>query len=97
MTELLPRITRAEPIINGVLKIVFTDGYEGVVDLRPVIAKRGVFEWIADPVHFADVKVDEYGHSLGWIDGEGYEIDLGADGLRRDCERQAEIHKLMVV
>jgi hypothetical protein len=96
MTELLPRIASAEPIINGVLKIVFLDGYEGVVDLRPLIAQRGVFEWIADPKHFNDLKVDEYGHSLGWIDGEGYEIDLSADGLRRDCERQAEIHKLMV-
>jgi hypothetical protein len=56
-----------------------------------------VFEWLRDPKHFEHLTVDEYGHSLGWIDNEGYEIDLGADSLRRDCERQAEIHKLMVV
>jgi hypothetical protein len=93
----LPRIASAEVIIHGVLKIVFKDGYEGVVDLRPLIAKRGVFEWLRHPKRFKQLTVDEYGHSLGWIDNEGYEIDLGADGLRRDCERQAEIHKLMVV
>jgi hypothetical protein len=93
----LPRIASADVIIHGVLKIVFKDGYEGVVDLRPLIAKRGVFEWLRDPKHFEHLTVDEYGHSLGWIDSEGYEIDLGADSLRRDCERQAEIHKLMVV
>jgi hypothetical protein len=34
---------------------------------------------------------------VGWVDDDGYEIDLSADGLRRDSERQAEIHKLMVV
>jgi Protein of unknown function (DUF2442) len=93
----LPRIASAEVIIHGVLKVIFKDGYEGVVDLRPLIAKRGVFEWLRAPKHFERLTVDEYGHSLGWIDNKGYEIDLGADGLRRDCERQAEIHKLMVV
>ena len=30
----LPRIASAEVIIHGVLKIIFKDGYEGVVDLR---------------------------------------------------------------
>ena len=28
----LPRIKTAEPIIPGVLKLVFLDGYEGVID-----------------------------------------------------------------
>jgi hypothetical protein len=31
----LPRIAAAQPVIYGVLKLVFTDGYERVVDLRP--------------------------------------------------------------
>jgi hypothetical protein len=93
----LPRIKTAEPIIPGVLKLVFQDGYEGVVDLRPILSKGGVFRALLDPARFAQVKVDEFGHSVGWVDDDGYEIDLSADGLRRDCERQAEIHKLMVV
>jgi hypothetical protein len=93
----LPRINIADPIIPGVLKLVFQDGYEGVVDLRPLLLKGGVFSALQDPVRFAQVKVDDFGHSIGWTDNDGYEIDLSADGLRRDCERQAEIHKLMVV
>ncbi len=35
----LPRIRSAEPVIHGVLKIIWDDGYEGVVDLRPTIAR----------------------------------------------------------
>jgi hypothetical protein len=95
MSRKLPRIKLAEPVIHGVLKLEFLDGYEGVVDLRPLIAKGGIFEWLRLPENFARVRVDEYGHSISWIDDSGYDIDLGADSLRRDCERQAEVHKLM--
>lgn len=92
----LPRIEAAEPVIHDMLKLVFLDGYEGVVDLRPFLAKGKVFTWLQSPENFAAVRVDEYGHSISWLDEDGYEIDFGADSLRRDCERQAEIHNLMV-
>lgn len=92
----LPRVGTAEPVIHGVLKLVFVDGYEGVVDLRPLLAKGKIFTWLQSPENFAAVRVDEFGHSVSWVTDEGYEIDLGADSLRRDCERQAEIHNLMV-
>jgi len=91
----LPRIKSATVVMFGVLKLEFLDGYEGVVDLRPFIADGEAFEWIRDKGNFAKVQVVEYGHGVYWIDDKGYEIDLSADGLRRDCERQAEIHKLM--
>ena len=93
----LPRIMTADPIIPGVLKLVFQDEYEGVVDLRPLLSKGGIFTPLQDPARFTKVKVDEFGHSLSWTNDDGYEVDLSADGLRRDCERQAEIHKLMLV
>ena len=89
-------IVEAQPVIHGVLKVKFDDGYEGVVDLRPLIAKGKVFAWLSAPEHFAAVRVDEFGHSASWLDDEGYVIDLSADSLRRDAERQAEIHRLMV-
>ena len=92
----LPRVSSAEPVIHGVLKLVFTDGYEGVIDLRPLLAKGKVFAWLQSPENFSAVRVDEYGHSISWVDDTEYLIDLGADSLRRDCERQAEMHKLMV-
>jgi hypothetical protein len=88
----LPRIVEAEPVIHGVLKLVFTDGYEGVVDLRPIIAQGRVFKWLEN---FSKIQVEEYGHHAFWVDDKGREIDLGADCLRRDAERQAELHKLI--
>ncbi len=36
----LPGVVEAQAVIHGVLKIKFNDGYEGVVDLRPLIAKE---------------------------------------------------------
>src|SRR5260370_39080036 len=93
----LALIKTAESIISGFLKIEFPYGYQGVVDLRPFLSKGGVFAPLQDPAHFALVKVDDFGHSVSWVGDDGYEVDLSADGLRRDCERQAEIHKLMVV
>lgn len=92
----LPRIVDAQPVIHGVLRVRFDDGYEGVVDLTPLIAKGKVFAWLSVPDHFRTVRVDEYGHSVSWVDGHGYPIDLSADSLRRDAERQAEMHRLMV-
>jgi hypothetical protein len=91
----LPRITLAEPVIHGVLKLVFTDGYEGVVDLRPIIARGHIFSWLQKPKNFEKVQLEEYGHHVFWIDGKGQEIDFGADSLRRDAEKQAELHKLI--
>ena len=48
MSKALP-IVSAEPVIHGVLKIVWTDGYEGVVDLRPPIAQGGIFSYLRRP------------------------------------------------
>lgn len=91
----LPRIVLAEPVIHGVLKLVFTDGYEGIVDLRPIIAKGGIFTWLQKPKNFQKVQLEEYGHHVYWINNKGEDIDLGADSLRRDAEKQAEIHRLI--
>jgi hypothetical protein len=41
--EALPRMVSVSPVIHGVLKIVWNDGYEGVVDLRPLLAKGKIF------------------------------------------------------
>ena len=92
----LPRIVDVQPVIHGVLKVAFDDGYVGVVDLRPLIAKGKVFSWLSAQSHFSDVKIDEFGHSVSWLDDQGYSIDLSADSIRRDAERQAEIHRLLV-
>jgi hypothetical protein len=93
--KLLPRIVSCTPVIHGVLKIAWDDGYEGVVDLRPTIDRGKVFAYLRDPRNFAKVKVDEYGHSIAWIDDAGDEIDFGADSLREKAENQAKLNKLV--
>jgi hypothetical protein len=93
--RLLPRIVACEPVIHGVVKIVWNDGFEGVVDLRPTIDRGRIFTYLKDPRNFANVKVDEYGHSIGWVTDSGDEIDFGADNLREKAENQAKLHKLV--
>jgi Protein of unknown function (DUF2442) len=85
------RITAAEPIIHGVLKLSWSDGYEGVVDLRGIIAEGEVFEHIRNPENFSEVRVADYGHSIYWLDKDGDEIDFGCDRLRQLAEEQAAL------
>ena len=80
----LPRIVLAEPVIHGVLKIVWNDGYEGIVDLRPTIARGRIFTHLQNARNFSKVRVSEYGHSVEWTDDDGDQIDphlhCGDDG-----------------
>lgn len=92
MTE-IPRIVTAEPVIYGVLKIDWDDGYVGVVDLRPVLERGGVFAYLQDPDRFRRVAVGEYGHAIYWRTDHGEEIDFGSDGLRRRAAMQLELHR----
>ena len=48
----LLRITGVEAVLPGVLKLTWSDGYEGVVDLRGVITDGEIFEHIRDPESF---------------------------------------------
>jgi len=89
MTE-LPRIVVAEPVIHGVLKIQWNDGYAGVVDLRPVIARGKIFTYLQRPENFEKFEIGEYGHGIIWTNENGEEIDFGTDSLRQRAEQQAE-------
>lgn len=90
----LPRIVSAMSVIHGVLKIVWNDGYEGVVDLRPTIARGRIFTYLQNPKNFAKVRVSDYGHSIEWINEKGEEIDFGADTLRAKAENQARLNEV---
>ncbi len=94
MSEIL-RMKSVEPVLYGVLKIVWFDGYDAIVDLRPVISDGEIFAFLrSSPERFNTVKLEDYGHSIYWLDDEGDEIDFGSDSLRRRAERQAEILRL---
>lgn len=94
MSEIV-RMKSVEPILFGVVKIAWTDGYEAVVDLRPVISEGDVFEFLRRRQdRFDDVRLSDFGHSIYWLDDSGDEIDFGSESLRRRAERQAAILRL---
>ena len=94
-TEALPHIKCIELVLNGVLKLSWNDGLEAVVDLRPIIARGNIFVWLQDPEHFAQGVLAEYGHSIGWIDDQGRQIDFGADMLHELAIKQRELLRLV--
>jgi len=94
MSEII-RMQSVEPVLHGVVKIVWIDGYEAIVDLRPVIAEGDIFEPLrGSPELFNSVKLAEFGHAIYWLDNDGDQIDFGSDQLRRRAERQAELLRL---
>lgn len=90
MNDIL-RIVSAEPVVHGVLKLVWNDGYEGVVDLRGTIADGEIFEPIRAPAEFRRVHVAEHGHSIYWGRDGDETVDFGCDRLREIAEDQADL------
>lgn len=94
MTEII-RMASVEPVVYGVIKIAWLDGFEAIVDLRPVITDGEIFEFLRrSPERFRDVRLGEFGHKIEWIDDDGDEVDFGSDALRRRAVRQAELLRL---
>ncbi len=94
MSEII-RMKSVEPVLHDVVKIVWLDGYEAIVDLGPVIAEGDIFAFLRGSFErFDEVKLAEFGHAIYLLDDDGGEIDLGSDQLRRRAERQAEILRL---
>jgi len=91
MKKMLPRISSAEPVIHGVLKIVWDDGYTGLVDLRPILARGKVYTYLQDPKNFQGVQVTEFGHSIEWLDENREQIDFASGTLREKAEKQAAL------
>jgi hypothetical protein len=92
MKKKLPRIVSATPVLHGVLKIVWDDGYTGLVDMRPILARGKVFTRLQDPKTFDAVRVSEFGHSIEWpAEGDGPLLDFAANTLRDTSERQAAL------
>jgi hypothetical protein len=90
MTDIL-RITAAEPVVQGVLKLGWNDGYEGIVDLRGIIADGEIFAHIRNPENFKQVRIAPYGHSIYWGEEGDEEVDFGSDRLREMAEEQAAL------
>jgi hypothetical protein len=87
----IPRILSVEPVVQGVLKLTWNDGYEGIVDLRGIIARGKVFAPLSAPDYFKGVRVGDHGHSIYWGEPDNEEVDFGADRLRQISEQQAAL------
>jgi len=85
------RITAAEAVVPGVLKVRWNDGYDGIVDLRGILGTGPIFEPLRDAKHFGEVKVDAFGHSIFWGEENEEEVDFGCDRLREMAEEQAAL------
>lgn len=90
MNDIL-RITAAEAVLPGVLKLTWNDGYEGIVDLRSIIAEREIFAYVRDPENFRKVHVERYGHSIYWGEEGNEEVHFGCDRLREIAQEQAAL------
>jgi hypothetical protein len=88
-----PLVESVEPVMFGVIKLKFDDGYEGVLDLRPLMG-RGIWSGVKTREDFFAVQIHEIGGHIFWPAGGGL-TELPADGLRRECERQEKVHILM--
>jgi len=74
-------IIGVEPLPRTRLRVTWSDRSEAVVDLRPLLARGGVFEVLADRARFEAVRIGDRGRTLIWRDDQGDEIDLCADAL----------------
>jgi hypothetical protein len=72
----MKRIISAEPLSNHRLRLRYSDGVEGTVDMSAELGKEVFAAW-SDPTHFAAVKIVHNGRALEWPGG----TDLCADAL----------------
>jgi hypothetical protein len=82
-------IVSVEAVLPGVVELVWDDGYKGVVDLREVIARGGIFEHIRSPENFRKVRLESYGHYIYWGEEGNEQVDFGCDRLREMAEEQS--------
>ena len=73
------RIVAVQLLAQYRVKIRFSDGVEGEVNLSDLVGK-GVFALWNDPAQFAKVTVDPQTHTLTWPGG----IDICPDTLYQD-------------
>jgi hypothetical protein len=80
------RVAAVEALAGFRLRVVFADGLTGIVDMSGLVhsAKAGVFDALADPSLFAQVKL-EYG-AVAWPG----ELDLAPDAMHAAIQEHGE-------
>ncbi|WP_334174623.1 hypothetical protein [Pseudoxanthobacter sp.] len=80
MSESL-RIASAEVVRHGILHVRWSDGSEGIVDLKGMIARGGVFSFLEKDAAFGKVAVAADGRAVQWTDPYDDIISITADAL----------------
>jgi hypothetical protein len=88
-----PLVVSVEPVMFGVLRVVFDDEYEGILDLRSRMG-QGIWQNIRTREDFFEVELEQFGSHLSWPKGGGA-TELPADGVRATCERQESLLRSM--
>ncbi|MHB1938108.1 MAG: DUF2442 domain-containing protein [Acidobacteriaceae bacterium] len=80
------RVTRVEVLPGFRLQVAFADGLTGVVDMSGLMhsPKAGVFVALADPLKFAQVKVER--GVVTWPE----ELDLAPDAMHTAIQEHGE-------
>lgn len=80
------RVTAVDVLPGYRLKVAFVDGLKGVVDMSGLIHSRkaGVFAALADPLKFAQVKIEH-----GAVTWPG-ELDLAPDAMHTAIQEHGE-------
>jgi hypothetical protein len=80
----LIRIVRTDLVSTPVLRVLFDDGVERVVDFSDLVATSKWFRMLSVPTTFETVEVVNNGRALQWITG----VDFCADALRIMADEQ---------
>jgi hypothetical protein len=75
----------AEPVQH--LRLIFADGADMRVDLRPIIGRHPVLHPLLDESVFRKARLGEWGGSVVW--GNHDDLELAADNLRARAVEQA--------
>lgn len=78
------RVTEVEALPGFRLRVAFTDGLTGIVDMSALVhsPNAGVFAALADPPHFAKVTL-QYG-TVSWPG----DLDLAPDAMHAALQKQ---------
>ncbi|HTL88343.1 MAG TPA: DUF2442 domain-containing protein [Leptolyngbya sp.] len=74
---MLYRILTLVPLENYQIGLIYSDGFETVVDFNATIEQGGIFTTLRNPKLFSQAKLSENGRYIHWG-----EIDFCADALR---------------
>jgi hypothetical protein len=88
-----PLIVSVEPMMFGVQRVVFGDGYQGVLDLRSVLG-QAIWQNIRTKEDFFEIELAPNGGHVSWPKGDGV-TELPAEGVRATCERQESLLRSM--